>query len=196
MIDKASALFDIYINYQIAAAKAVGKDPIFGLALATWLKIQAGLAIAGVLAQPIPKYKDGHLSGTHEGLAVVGDGGRSEVIERKDGSIALTPSKSTMTYMKRGDKVHKSIDSFIDTLPQQSILSAARNSAILASLSNDRAIFDKLKQKENFDNHFKEQLKDEIVKSLSNIKIYNNDRAVGDAVATALKQNNYTNRFL
>ncbi len=192
IIDKAAALFNIAINTLVAVSRAPAEaGPFLGIYLATWLKIQGALAAAAVLAQPVPKYKEGHLSGTHEGAAIVGDGGRSEVIQRKDGTFALTPNKSTLTYMKRGDKVHKSIDSFIDTLPQKSILSAANNAAMFASLSGDL-----LPKKETFDNSFKEQLKEEIVKSLSGIKIYNNDRAVGDAVAQALKDNMYRNKFL
>ena len=192
IIDKAAALFNIAINTLVAVSRAPAEaGPFLGIYLATWLKIQGALAAAAVLAQPVPKYKEGHLSGTHEGAAIVGDGGRSEVIQRKDGTFALTPNKSTLTYMKRGDKVHKSIDSFIDTLPQKSILSAANNAAMFASLSSDL-----LPKKEAFDNSFKEQLKEEIVKSLSGIKIYNNDRAVGDAVAQALKDNMYRNKFL
>jgi len=45
-------------------------------------------------------------------LAVVGDGGRTEVIERKDGSIQLTPTKDTLTFLNKDDKVHSSIAAY------------------------------------------------------------------------------------
>lgn len=81
-------------------------------------------AVAAVLAQPIPKYRHGRMGGKEE-FAIVGDGGKQELIERMDGSQFLTPSKPTLTYLQSGDKVfpdaqkHLSEQAYKSALHQQ-----------------------------------------------------------------------------
>lgn len=69
----------------------------------------ANLAIAR--STPIPQFKDGvrDFSG---GLAVVGDGGKSEVITTPDGKVVKTPSKDTLVNLPKGSNVYSSENEF------------------------------------------------------------------------------------
>ena len=82
----------------------------------------AQLAIA--IATPIPKFKDG-LNKDYEGLAIVGDGGKSEAIVRRDGKIEITPSTDTLTHINRGDRI----------LPDASVLMQSMQYGAMAKVS-------------------------------------------------------------
>jgi len=81
--------------------------------------LQTGLAIgvaaaqtATILATPLPKYKDGRKGGPAQ-LAYVGDGGRVEVLSDPDGSNPIyTPKVPTLTYLKKDQMVHKTVDDY------------------------------------------------------------------------------------
>lgn len=59
--------------------------------------------IATVLATPIPGYYTG-IESSPEGLAYVGERGREGRIN-PDGSLEITPSKSTLTYLEKGTQI-------------------------------------------------------------------------------------------
>jgi hypothetical protein len=60
--------------------------------------------LARAIATPIPRFYGGKsASNKYEGMAVVGDGGRSEAILREDGTVERTPNTPTLTYVKRND---------------------------------------------------------------------------------------------
>lgn len=96
---------------QMDALAAFG----FGAVGASYRGLQIGLAIgvaaaqtATILATPLPKLKDGRKDGPAT-FAIVGDGGRSEIISNPDGSNPRrTPATSTLTYLKEHEMVHKS----------------------------------------------------------------------------------------
>lgn len=67
--------------------------------------------LATVLSSPLPRYKDGRDGGKAE-WAIVGDGGRPEVIEH-NGRAWVTPDHDTLTYLPAGAKVHKSHEDFM-----------------------------------------------------------------------------------
>lgn len=121
------------------------------LAIAT-----SAVQVGAVLATPLPQYKDGRGVGKDE-FAIVGDGGVSEVIERGNGKIEMTPNKSTLTYLGAKDKVHSSLEDF-----QKSKLSL-ENASIMASFANQKM------QLEMFDYYLGRELKglpDRIEKSI------------------------------
>ena len=103
--DKAKALFDIAMNTAVAISAAFIKP--WQIAVVAAL---GAIQTAAVLAQPIPQYKHGRKDGPAE-LAVVGDGGKSEVVVSKRGTYS-TPSKPTLTYLEKGDKVFSSFDAY------------------------------------------------------------------------------------
>lgn len=101
--DKANAIAQIIINGAIAVVSAL-KESIFQ-AVVVGALAAAQLAIA--IATPIPKFKEGKSANSdYEGPAVVGDGGRSELIQREDGSMEVTPDKPTLTWIGKDDIIH------------------------------------------------------------------------------------------
>lgn len=80
-----------YAPIALAAAAAIGTTEL----------IVAGIAaaqIGAILASPLPQYKYGTPKGQSHpgGPALVGDGGRAELMEYADGSLWVTPSKPTL----------------------------------------------------------------------------------------------------
>lgn len=67
--------------------------------------------LAALLATPLPKYKDGRIGGKAE-MAIVGDGGRNEIIQRKSGLVEMTPRTDTLVKLLEGDSVHSSVEDY------------------------------------------------------------------------------------
>ncbi len=121
IFNKAVALADIgiklaqtiaAINLAAANLNAVSLGTAGTIFAAVQIPLAIGIAAAqtaAVLATPIPQFAKG---GTmdHDGLAVVGDGGRKEVIKNPDGSIQVTPSTSTLVNLKKGAEIFPSIE--------------------------------------------------------------------------------------
>jgi hypothetical protein len=106
-IDKAVAIAQIGIQTALAIIKATPNIPLMVLSAVT-----GAIATATAIATPIPKYKDGRQGGKAE-FAIVGDGGTHEVITDNQGNNPiLTPRKSTLTHLNRGDIVHKSMEDY------------------------------------------------------------------------------------
>lgn len=66
----------------------------------------AGAALIKLIATPVPAYKGGRGEGKDE-LAIVGDGGVSEYIQRSNGTIEKTPAVETLTHLMPKDRVFK-----------------------------------------------------------------------------------------
>jgi hypothetical protein len=76
--------------------------------LAATIGATGALQLARVLATPIPKYAQGLDEAREDHLAIVGDGGRREVIHNPDGSNWLTPAIPTLAWIQKGASVSKS----------------------------------------------------------------------------------------
>ena len=185
-INQIASLADIAINTAVWVTTAGKQAGIFGLTLAPLILALGGLQAAAVVAQPVPNFAEGHLAGTHSGFAVINDGGRPEVLERRDGSLELSNEKNKLVSMQRGDKVHKSLDSFVN---QSSNLDVA-----LANLLNVPQL--NLRQKEINNDKFKEDLRKDVVNSLARLKITNNSTEVAQAVKDALEESDFKSRML
>lgn len=109
-IDKAAAIAQILIQGALAQLTATNQiGPIAGPILAGAL---TAIALATAIATPIPKFKHG-TKNAPKGLAIVGDGGRPEVVtDSKGNNPYITPSTDTLVHLNRGDVVHKSIEDF------------------------------------------------------------------------------------
>lgn len=84
--------------------------PIFSAVVAAMGAVQ----VATIAATPIPAYKDGTKAGGHiGGLAIVGDGGKHEVIVY-GGNQWITPDKPTIVDLPRGAEVFPDIADFED----------------------------------------------------------------------------------
>lgn len=104
--EKASAVASVVQGTTIAVINALGAKPWTpaNIALAAVVGAIGAVQIARIIAQPIPRYRDG--TENHPGgLAVVGDGGKSETVVLPDGSLYRTPSKDTLVDLPKGSQV-------------------------------------------------------------------------------------------
>lgn len=105
--DRAMAVLQATIATSVAIMQAFAQTgPIAGAVMAGIIGALGAVQIAAILAAPLPQYKEGREGGKGE-WAIVGDGGRSEVVEGAGGAY-LTPAKPTLTYLQPGDSVYKS----------------------------------------------------------------------------------------
>jgi hypothetical protein len=88
-----------------------------GIPLAYAAAATGAVQLAKVLATPIPQYAEG-TEGHKGGLAIVGDGGKKEVIQTPDGKTYLTPDKSTIVDLPQHTKVFKDVDSYLYQTPK------------------------------------------------------------------------------
>ena len=110
--DKAFAIFNIILN---TAKAVIGALPNVPLSIAVGALGAAQLAVA--IATPIPKFFKGKGAGdNYEGPAIVGDGGKSEVIQRADGSIEFTPATDTLTHVGKNDIIHPDKDAWLNAI--------------------------------------------------------------------------------
>lgn len=87
----------------------------------------AALSIAGVLATPIPRFKDGKPKGNkYSGAAIVNDGSKLEVIERADGTIEFPEERNALAFVGANDIVHPDREAFLDSLKHSAIKDTAR----------------------------------------------------------------------
>lgn len=110
---KASDLVQATISTSLAVLNALNTQPFFplGLSMAAIAANMGALQIATIAAQPLPKYAKG--TDSHPGgLAVVGDGGRQEVVRVGD-MTWLTPDKPTLVDLPQGAEVVPSVEKFI-----------------------------------------------------------------------------------
>ncbi|QQV90646.1 tape measure protein [Polaribacter phage Danklef_3] len=115
-LEKANTLLQIAIQTSLGIISALAQVPKFdfGVSASLLAGVIGGIGavqFAFAAAQPIPKFKDGHLQGTHEGFAITNDGGKQEVWER-DGVAKLIEGVNTPINMKKGDKIYKSEEDY------------------------------------------------------------------------------------
>lgn len=103
--EKARAITEIIQSTSLAVIKTLAEFPgPAGIALAAVIGAIGAVQLARAIAQPIPKYAQG--TDNHPGgLAIVGDGGKSETVVLPDGSLYRTPSKDTLVNMPAGSQV-------------------------------------------------------------------------------------------
>ena len=95
----------------IATALAITRA-LPNLVLAAIVGAMGAVQIATIAATPIPAYKEGTKNGGHiGGLAIVGDGGKQEVIVY-GGKGWITPDTPTIVDLPKGAEVYPDINSF------------------------------------------------------------------------------------
>ena len=101
---KANSIVQTTIATSLAIMQAFAQaGPIAGAILAAVIGAMGAAQIAIIAAQPIPKYAKG--TDNHPGgLAIVGDGGRQEVIATDEGAY-ITPSVPTLVDIPKRAKV-------------------------------------------------------------------------------------------
>ncbi len=113
VFQKATDLAQAGISTALAITNALTTSPFpLGLAMAAIAGAMGAVQIATILATPIPKYAKG--TDYHRGgPAIVGDGGRSEVV-LFNGGAWLTPDKPTLVDMPEGAVVIPSVTDYDD----------------------------------------------------------------------------------
>jgi len=104
---KEIALFNAIVNTAQGVVAALPNIPLSVLVGAL-----GAAQIALIASQDIPQFKDG-VRNFGGGLAVVGDGGRSEIVRTKDGGLWRTPSTDTLVDLPKGADVFKSDTDFL-----------------------------------------------------------------------------------
>ncbi len=107
VVEKANSASQAAINTAVAIMQTLaqfGGGP-WGIALAALVGAMGAVQIATILAQPIQAYAEGTKGKPHEGgLAIVGDGGRAEVVMY--GKKAwITPDSPTLVDLPKGAQV-------------------------------------------------------------------------------------------
>lgn len=152
----------------------------------------AALQTGVVLSKSVPKFKDGHLAGTYEGIAMVNDAKGSnfrEVIERKDGSLEMFQGRNQLIKMDRGDKVHAA-GTYLDSLSDEELMENVQKHSFIANMQHysylaSRAESNRLikSDKQNTD-----RIVRAIQKSKPNIKVVNNNKVPSSAYLRALNE--------
>jgi hypothetical protein len=104
---KAAQIVKIIGDTAAAIMATLAKTPPpAGLPLALLTGAIGAAQLAAVIAQPIPKYATGTGDKDHPGgLAIVGDGGKTEGVKLPDGTILKTRSTATLVDLPKGSQV-------------------------------------------------------------------------------------------
>jgi tape measure domain-containing protein len=131
--EKANALISIAINTAIAVSKTLAGAGVFGIPLVPVIYGLGALQAAAVLAQPIPEFAEGGIM-NHDGPALVGDGGKHEVIRTPDGKVSLTPNTDTVMNLPKGTEIFSSVQKFNQENPTD-MSNMLHSASLLASIS-------------------------------------------------------------
>lgn len=147
VFNKAVTIAQIAIQTALAVIKGFADSGYVG---AIFAGVLGALSLATAIATPIPKYKHGRKGGPAE-LAIVGDGGVSEIITSGDGSNPrLTPNVPTLTKLGKDDIVHKSMSDYENYVKQSIILNFKNENQKIKELNS------------GFENNFSKELLEEM----------------------------------
>lgn len=109
--EKMTAVAQAGIQTALGVTSALAMFPP-NIALAAVVGAMGAVEVATILATPIKAYAKGTPKGGHQGgMAVVGDGGREEVVTYK-GNAWLTPDTPTLVNLPKGAEVFPDADEF------------------------------------------------------------------------------------
>lgn len=134
--DKANGVAQAGIATALAIMNALQMQPFpVGIAMAAIAAAMGAVQIATILATPIPKYARG--TDFHQGgPAIVGDGGRQEVVLFQGGAW-LTPDTPTLVDMPRGAVVVPSVSEYEGMVPGLVDVPANGNAQTPVIVAND-----------------------------------------------------------
>jgi len=134
--DKANSIAQATISTALAVMSALQTQPFWlGIAMAAIAGAMGAVQIATIAATPIPAYAKG--TDYHKGgPAIVGDGGRQEVV-LMDGFAWLTPDKPTLVDMPKGTEVIPSVQQY-ENLVTARDMPAMGDKQIVVSGYNDK----------------------------------------------------------
>lgn len=110
--DKAVQIAQTGIATARGIMEAWQLGPILGAIMAGVVAAMGAVQVATIAATPIPAYKEGTKDGGHiGGLAIVGDGGKQEVVVY-GGKPWITPDTPTLVDLPSGAEVYPDVDMF------------------------------------------------------------------------------------
>lgn len=116
----------------IATALAITRA-LPNLVLAAIVGAMGAVQIATIAATPIPAYKEGSKDGGHVGgLAIVGDGGKKEVIVYS-GKSWITPDVPTIVDLPRGAEVYPDVDDFVECVRMNPVYDFGKNNTVVVN---------------------------------------------------------------
>ena len=116
----------------IATALAITRA-LPNLVLAAIVGAMGAVQIATIAATPIPAYKEGTKNGGHiGGLAIVGDGGKQEVVVY-GGKSWVTPDVPTVVDLPKGAEVFPDINEFVGNVRMNPIYDSGISSPVVVN---------------------------------------------------------------
>lgn len=101
--------------------------------LAAVIGAMGAVQMATIVATPIPAYKEGTKDGGHVGgLAIVGDGGKKEVIVYS-GKSWITPDVPTIVDLPRGAEVYPDVDDFVECVRMNPVYDFGKNNTVVVN---------------------------------------------------------------
>lgn len=101
--------------------------------LAAIIGAMGAVQVATIAATPIPAYKEGTKNGGHiGGLAIVGDGGKQEVVVY-GGKSWVTPDVPTLVDLPRGAEVFPDINEFVGNVRMNPIYDSGTSSPVIVN---------------------------------------------------------------
>lgn len=133
---KAQAVAQAAINIALAITAAL-KDPLTSAIMIPLIAATGAAQIATILATPLPEYAKG--TQDHPGgLAMVGDGGRAEMVVFPDGSVWRTPATDTLVNLPEHTQVLPDYDAVIAQHPFRQLLEPISTSRMETLLEEQR----------------------------------------------------------
>lgn len=131
--DKAVQIAQTGIATARGIMEAWQLGPVLGAVMAAVVAAMGAVQVATIAATPIPAYKEGTKDGGHVGgLAIVGDGGKKEVIVYS-GKSWITPDVPTIVDLPRGAEVYPDIDDFVENVRMNPIYELGTNNTVVVN---------------------------------------------------------------
>lgn len=203
--NKKSKIFEINIAMALGIMQAYAQlGPIAGT-IAGVIVTALGIAqIAAVENAPIPKYKLGKKkSDNYSGWALVNDGVKAgkpvqEYRENSKGNISAFKGKDILTHVAKDDIIHKDLDALLDYHSDDDFFKQIQNASIRTSLELNRSHLNQRQSEASFQQNLNnERFKQEMIKTMKNIKINNHisekqlSRAMANAMEDVFSANNF-----
>lgn len=131
--DKAVQIAQTGIATARGIMEAWQLGPVLGAVMAAVVAAMGAVQVATIAATPIPAYKEGTKNGGHiGGLAIVGDGGKHEVVVY-GGKSWVTPDVPTVVDLPKGAEVFPDINEFVGNVRMNPIYDSGTSSPVIVN---------------------------------------------------------------
>lgn len=131
--DKAVQIAQTGIATARGIMEAWHLGPVLGAVMSAVVAAMGAVQVATIAATPIPAYKEGTKNGGHiGGLAIVGDGGKQEVVVY-GGKSWVTPDVPTVVDLPKGAEVFPDINEFVGNVRMNPIYDSGISSPVIVN---------------------------------------------------------------